>query len=303
MYGHDRSRSDATACIVPWRGFADMQSFQSLDLSASVSLVHGRHGYFLVNSNDRYVGRSLLHYGEFSPYEAQLFRQLLRPGWCVVEVGANIGAHTVLLAKLVGSDGRVFAFEPQAHCYAFLQAQIALNELTNVEAYNMGLSDQAGHLFLPEANYALEGNFGGISLLTEASSRTREVPVSTLDDSLGEQVVHFIKADVEGMEHQVLQGGANLINKHHPVLYVENDRIEKSRQLLQCLLDFDYRVWWSIGRLYEPNNFFYNATNFYGNQSSFNLLCFHRSSGKEVKGVHEVTSAEEPHPLQAKRKK
>ena len=95
-------------------------------------LVEGRHGYVLYNVNDRYVGRSVEHYGEWSPGETALFGRFCRPGHYVVDAGAHIGTHTLAFARLVGARGRVFAFEPQRMPAQVLAANVALNSLTNV---------------------------------------------------------------------------------------------------------------------------------------------------------------------------
>ena len=76
-------------------------------------IVTGRHGVFLANPNDIFIGRALIRYGEFSELEWQVINQLTRPGTAVIEVGANIGAHTVSIARKVGPDGVLYAFEPQ----------------------------------------------------------------------------------------------------------------------------------------------------------------------------------------------
>ena len=86
----------------------------------------------LYNEHDIYIGRSLDLYGEFSEGECDVFRQLIQPGWTVLELGANIGSHTVFLAKRVGPSGRVIAFEPQRIVFQTLCANIALNNLLNV---------------------------------------------------------------------------------------------------------------------------------------------------------------------------
>ena len=90
-----------------------------------------RHGWMLYNVNDIYIGRSLDLYGEYSEGEIALFRQFLRPGDVVVEIGAHIGTHTVFFAKTVGPTGVVFAFEPQRVVHQTLCANIALNSLSN----------------------------------------------------------------------------------------------------------------------------------------------------------------------------
>lgn len=71
-----------------------------------------RHGKMIYNKNDMYIGRSLDRYGEYSEGEVDLFRQIVHQGDTVLEVGANLGAHTLALALLVGEGGCVHAFEP-----------------------------------------------------------------------------------------------------------------------------------------------------------------------------------------------
>jgi hypothetical protein len=96
---------------------------RSLILDANGAVVLGRHGYFLVNRNDFYIGKAIEIYGEYGGLESAFLQCLVKEGDNVIEVGANIGAHTISLARSVGPRGRVFAFEPQRACYALLQAQ------------------------------------------------------------------------------------------------------------------------------------------------------------------------------------
>src|SRR5260221_9578932 len=95
---------------------------------SAVALKQCRHGPMLYLPRDQFVGRSLDLYGEFSELEARVFDQILAPGAAVIEVGANIGAPTVDLAKRVGADGEVLAFVPQAAVFSLLYANLAVNE-------------------------------------------------------------------------------------------------------------------------------------------------------------------------------
>ena len=134
-------------------------------------LVEARHGYVLYNVNDRYIGRIVEHYGEWSPGETALFGRFCRPGHYVVDVGANIGTHTLAFARLVGRAGRVFAFEPQRMMVQVLAANVALNSLTNVHTYHLGVGAEDGALWLADIDYLREGNFGGVSLGAVARPR------------------------------------------------------------------------------------------------------------------------------------
>jgi FkbM family methyltransferase len=265
-------------------------------LDANSALVLGKHGYFLVNRNDFYIGKSIEIYGEHGEIESAFLQSLVKEGDNVIEVGANIGAHTISLAKAVGRQGRIFAFEPQRACYALLQAQIALNQLGNIHAFNEGVGRFRGQLWIPMIDYAQSGNFGGVAISNEKTSGAEAVDVITLDEKLGDTSCALLKIDVEGMEEEVIQGGLNLIKGQRPLLYVENDRVEKSKSLVSLLLGLGYRLWWHIPKLYNSDNFFGLQQNIYGNVASFNMFCCD-GSHTATAGLIEINSPDDPHPL------
>ena len=87
---------------------------------------------FLTNPNDIFIGKSLEVYGEWSHGEVNLLSKLLRPDDNVIEIGSNIGAHTLFIARDICSSGIVYAFEPRRLLFQMLCANVALNGLTNV---------------------------------------------------------------------------------------------------------------------------------------------------------------------------
>ena len=115
-------------------------------------LIEARHGTILYNKNDIYIGKSIEKYGEFSYLEAKIFEQICKAGDVVIEVGANIGAHTLYLSKLVG-NGYVFAFEPQRLVFQNLCANLALNSISNVFAYQEAVSNENGTIIIPECDF------------------------------------------------------------------------------------------------------------------------------------------------------
>jgi len=244
-----------------------------------------RDGPMLYNVNDAYVGRSFDLYGEFSFLETEAFAQILQPSDNVIDVGANIGAHTIFFAKRVGPIGRVLAFEPQRIVYQTLCANVALNSLTNVFCYQLGLGDRSGTLRTPSVNYATPNNFGGIPLGEYANGENVEI---TRLDRLTLPSCKLVKIDVEGMEQKVLEGATGLIRRHKPVLYVENDRPQNSDALIRFIKSLGYRMYWHRPPLYNPNNFFKNAENVFGNIVSLNLLCFHSDTPHVINGLPEV---------------
>ncbi|MCA1323386.1 FkbM family methyltransferase [Herbaspirillum sp. alder98] len=249
-----------------------------------------RHGPLLFLREDMYIGRSLDLYGEFSELEAVLFAQIVRAGDVVVEVGANIGAHTVHLAQLVGPAGRVHAYEPQRVIFQMLCANVALNSLFNVHTHHAGVGAAAGQLYVPALNHAAVNNFGGLSLSSEKQGEP--VPVVALD-ALELPSLKLLKIDVEGMEHEVLSGARQLIMQHRPLLYVENDRREKSAALITLIDALGYEMVWHLPRLYNENNFAGNPDNVFANIVSANLLCVPKEAGMTLNGFQKVTGPDD----------
>ena len=252
-------------------------------------LRRSRHGLMLFNQNDQFVGRSLDLYGEFSELESEIFAWLLHEGNTVVEVGANIGAHTVSMAATVGEKGVIFALEPQRLTFQTLCANVALNSLTNVYAYHAAAGRTSGRITVPELDPMTFQNFGGLSI--EGHSHGWEVPVHTVD-SLPLAECQLIKVDVEGMEEEVLAGATSTIERFRPALYLENDRREKSASLIRLVQSFDYRIWWHFPRLFNPANFAGDSENIFGDIISINLLCLPRE--REINmGLLEVQSPDD----------
>ena len=217
-------------------------------------LIEARHGTILYNKNDIYIGKSIEKYGEFSYLEAKIFEQICKAGDVVIEVGANIGAHTLYLSKLVG-NGYVFAFEPQRLVFQNLCANLALNSISNVFAYQEAVSNENGTIIIPECNFKENNNFGGINI--ENAKRGTTVYKQKLDNFLNKiDRLKLLKIDVEGMEILVIKGAKELIDKFRPIIYIENDRQEHSKELIELLWSLDYKMYWHLPKLYNKNNFF-----------------------------------------------
>lgn len=238
-----------------------------------------RYGQLIYNVNDMYIGRSLDLYGEFSEGEVELFKQVVHPGNFVLDVGANIGAHTVVFARRVGPAGRVYAFEPQRIAFYDLCANMALNNITNVWCRSEAVGAEPGEVFVPQLDYERPNNFGGLGL--GGYRQGEKVPVITID-SLDLPKCNVIKVDVEGMEEAVLRGALNTLTKFKPILYVENDRDDRAGQLIQFLDSLGYKMYWHTPPLFSPKNFLNNPVNVFGNIVSKNMFCLHKTSGIQV---------------------
>lgn len=245
-------------------------------------LAKTRYGRFLYNPNDVYIGKALEAYGEAHEFELQLLRQLCAPGSVVFDLGANIGDHTIPLARHVGADGFVYAFEPQRLIFQMLCANVALNDLPNVDCIHAALGATRGEVLIPEIDYSIEANYGGI----EVSGFTdgRPVPRIVLDDYKDARGADLVKIDVEGMEGEVLEGAREFIARFRPVLYVENDRIDRSQKLIELLYALEYRAFWHVTPLYNSDNYNQNADNVFPNIVTTNMLCVPKETPFETEG-------------------
>jgi FkbM family methyltransferase len=261
-----------------------------LDPSGFNELRMCRSGPMVYNKNDIYVGGLLQKYREFCVFEQEVFQQFVRKGALVVEVGANIGGHTVELSRLVGADGEVHAFEPQRIVFQTLCANLALNQCVNVYARQMALGAESGTILVPALDPAVRENFGGLSLLH--TSNGEPVPLCTLD-SFDLPACHALKADVEGMEVEVVKGASATIDTYRPVMYLENDRAERSQELLSLLLSMNYAVYWHTPLLFNATNFAGETEDIFPGVVSINILCVPNEAKITVNGLRRIASPSE----------
>lgn len=225
-----------------------------------------RYGQMSYYRMDKWLGRALDLYGEWSEGEAELFRSLLRSGDVVVEAGANIGSLTLPLADAVGISGEVWAFEPHPQILARLRENVMRQ---NVTLHREALGNSDGivsmRLFDP-SRVCIPGGSEG------KSGDYQQVPVCCLD-SFGLVRLDFLKVDVGGYELKVVQGGAQTIARCRPILCVDNQRTDRSDAIIRCLEDGGYRVYQHLIPLFNPRNYRRCSVNVFGGLTSTKLLC------------------------------
>jgi FkbM family methyltransferase len=228
-----------------------------------MELVESRYGKLIASRNDKYVGGSLFEYGEFSEGEVEIFRQIVRKDHIVVDIGANIGAHTLALSRLAK---HVYAFEPVPKLYHAVCGMIALNDLDNVTACQVAVSEREGRMSYLDIDWDQPNNFGGAYLTSFDGDRSVNVIPMTIP-------CHFMKIDVEGMELQVLKGAQDMIREYMPGLYMENDRPERSEELIDFVRSLGYVPHWHCPSLYNPHNRNGSKRDIFEGVGSINMLC------------------------------
>ena len=244
--------------------------------------IETKHGHMLVFTHDRFITPCLSTYGELSPDEISVLLQMVPSGGTVVEVGANIGAHTIPLARHC-APGPLVAFEPQQRVFQVLCANLALNGVANVIALPEACSTEEGWGSLSVLNFEAEDNFGG-STLGPAHAVNNRVRVTTVD-ALQLEACHLLKIDVEGSEPAVLQGASDTINRYRPRLYVENEILKNQHTLIRLLDGMGYRMYWHTPLL-EPEDVARSI--FPRRVRSVNMVCLPKESGTHVQGLVEI---------------
>lgn len=178
----------------------------------------GTPGGKLLAPLDDFVGRAAFYAGDLDPKITWVCRRLVGAGDTVLDVGANIGLITLLLARLVGVAGRVHAFEPNPRMTALLDQTLASNSSSQVCLHRFALGPENAelHLHIPASN---AGTASLVRHQSEVGSTHVRVPVRTLDEVMAAQPqahVRFMKLDVEGFEAGVLEGGRRFLAQNRP---------------------------------------------------------------------------------------
>jgi FkbM family methyltransferase len=152
-----------------------------------------------------------------------IFKKYIKENVTIIDCGAFIGSHTILLSKL-NQNNNVIGFEMMPEHYKLLVDNIKLNNLSNVIVFNSVLDDKLGTQEIPNQNYNIENtNLGGTTLSTEKSNI--KIPALTLDYIIPfineSKPGQFIKMDIEGHEINCLNGSKILIEKFKPLILIE----------------------------------------------------------------------------------
>jgi FkbM family methyltransferase len=196
-------------------------------LSPTLEVSNGDFGTFVTIKADIGISHAIRTFGAWGPEQVALFERLVRPGQTVLDVGANIGHHSVVLSSLVGAAGTVLAFEPQPFVHRVLESNLLLNGCSNATAHRMALGAQEGTALMAPMDYeADQWNVGGLGLVGtgHASSAGRpamEVRVATLDAVVGDRHVDFIKCDAQGYDFEVVKGALQTLRRCRPIVLLE----------------------------------------------------------------------------------
>jgi len=217
-----------------------------------------RYGNMLYIDGDPTIGRSLELYGEYCHAEVEVIKSLVNEDSWFIDIGANIGTHTVGVAPYVD---RVIAFEPDLDNFDVLVKNCSGCACANVSPTRLALSDMMSET-------STQFDYGKTTLATGADIKTAPF------DMLGIPKADFIKIDVEGMEVNVLYGMRNTLATHKPSLLIEMQDPTRYSRIYDYLKGFDYYMYWMPIATYNISNHKNNKEDVFGPQHGvINWLC------------------------------
>lgn len=252
--------------------------------------VNCKYGTFSYYEDDKWIGRSLALYGEYSDYEVEVFKKCLRPGHVALELGANIGSLTVPMAQLVGPTGKVIAFEPGFDTLRLLRRNVEQNDLGDiVEIIPMAASNKRETLpivYNPNPNYPKVAL--GDNPHTAGNQPDAYIDAITVD-SLNLPRLDFAKIDVDGCEQFALEGMRETIARCRPIIFIENEIPDKAEKLTGTIIDYGYRGYWYRPPLYRHDNFHGVKRNIFPGTVALMQIYIPEEVDLEVKGCDEIS--------------
>lgn len=185
----------------------------------------------------------LYYIKEFELSRFELLKNLVPKGGTFIDVGANIGLYSCIMANHVGSAGSIIAFEPMPASIKQLRRNINLNKLNNIVVEPVALSNHVGelNLYVPSLEYT-EGSSSAAQVWNPGNWKNiGTVPVNTLDSLFQGKQLDFIKIDIQGSELEALEGASKIIGSFQPIILCEIDK-RHITDVLELVKSWNYKI-------------------------------------------------------------
>ena len=188
----------------------------------------------------KWIAGSLMHGCWLGNYEYEkriIFEKLISPGSIVFDIGANVGFYTLVASYLVGKEGKIYAFEPLKRNIAYLKKHLQLNKITNVEIFEVAVTNFTGTANFAETESPAEGHLDKNGNII--------VPTTSLEEIVRKQNLpypKFIKIDIEGAELNALKGAKEILIKEHPTIFLSTHGKEIHTKCCEFLKSLNYKL-------------------------------------------------------------
>jgi len=201
------------------------------------------------------ISSELIMFKTHEPLTTKLLSKELKKGMTCLDVGGNIGYYTLLESNIVGNDGKVIAIEPSPPNFKHLKKNLSIQDTKNVDAYNFAAGDVDG-----EVNFLVYRESNGSFTIPDGETTNLpgeliKVPAKRMDTFLNEiniEHVDFVRMDVEGYEHHIIEGMKNIIKNSKPMFQIEVHVTllgkEGTKRFLKEFQDYGYEAKYYVPR-------------------------------------------------------
>ncbi len=193
-----------------------------------------RDGFSMNLAPTELLQAHLYLFGTYELPTTNFVRRVLKSGNIVVDIGANIGYMTLFCSKYVGSQGKIYALEPEQRNYRALQDNIQINSITNVIPLQLAATAEETtlKLYLASDNHGAHSTIFNESRLTTTFEEIQGKPLDSIALAENITTIDLVKIDVEGAEYEVIQGMDTILKHQRPILVIElNHELQHGRGL------------------------------------------------------------------------
>lgn len=256
-----------------------------------------KHGKIAHYNDDDTIGRSLQLYGEWGEQEIYLISKHVNSNDTVLDIGANVGSHSLAFSSMVGDKGQVIAVDAQHQIFNLLCLNVILNNLNNVLCLNALMCSELSIESIPHNYEIRKTNYGAVSFVNRRTEpSTVSLPILGLTvDSLKLKRCNLIKIDVEAMEYDVLSGAYKTLVELKPYIYFEQTSSKNFEDIFKFLSAIGYTMYWHISNPFNQHNFNKLQVNIFGGACEVNIFCV--PDGKKINSEISVNLVEIIEPI------
>jgi FkbM family methyltransferase len=246
----------------------DEQPIEGLapSLPSTVARVDTPHGPMYYAIDDAPIGHALREYGEWSMHEFRVLEACVRVASSVLDVGANIGSHALGLARAIGPQGTLHAFEPRAFPQTLLLENLRSNGQGQAVVHRACVGAEGGCPSLAQHVPDAHADLGA-----DGADGTATVPVLTLD-GMALHNVSLLRIDAERAAAAVLLGARRILEEQTPVLYFKAKSVEGSIDALRFMKGRPYALYLHRSPAFNARNYRKSAHNIFGVATETNVL-------------------------------
>jgi len=175
--------------------------------------------------------------GSYEYDKQQLFEKSIAQGSVVYDMGGHVGFYTLLSSELVGTTGKVFAFEPLPRNLCFLKEHLRLNNVSNVTVIEVAVSDKSGIISFDEGPGSSMGH-----IAQDGKLQVKTVALDEMIDKGELPTPDYIKIDIEGAEALALSGAKSMLAKSHPTIFLATHGSSVHQECCRLLQSLGYHL-------------------------------------------------------------